>query len=327
LRKIFNVGGILGLTFNKESIDLSQLKGVVLSVELPNKSIGFLKSIEVIFHKPDFSDPFDSSAHRASVVNFLFVNEHDEYSLFEVSGTYFWRFIESAPEPFKALPYDGLEDRYLNDSLENIMKLARKIYLSSFIPTTMENACSPPISCKYNFQEASCEVIEATTLPREESRIISSIIGQKIDSLILTGFVSKFVDKMLLDGYLTHSYEQEGKAITPVFTITKWDNEKHKVVNDYLSELSPYGAHDCPAYLIWRQILSNEIKIIAEKLFNKYFTLESIKGREDLKCAIDILSNNEDLFEIQGANESIDAIYKRTIIAMTQYLEALEKPH
>lgn len=327
MRKMFRLGGALGLCFTTDNIDLSMFKEKPLAAYLPDGRIAKLQSMEIVFHKPDFSNIVDFSAHRASIVNFVFCDAYDEDISFEVNGAYFWRFLESVPEPFRILSDDNQKESYINESLETVMMVARYLYQYCFIDTTMDNSCAPPLTCTLDFESYSFDVVEALTLPDEERSIISSIINEKLNTLDLTVFVTEFVDNMLVDGYLIHSFKSVEGGLRPDFTPANWDKTKHKVARDYLSELSSHTADNCPAYTRWSEFLNNQLKELVNRLFNELFTIDELKGRGDLTCAQAIIKSNGDLFEIQGANESVDIVSNRAIIAMGQYLESLDNHH
>ncbi|MBE8232338.1 MAG: hypothetical protein HAW67_01290 [Endozoicomonadaceae bacterium] len=328
MRKMFQLGGALGLCFTTDNIDLSMFKEKPLAAYLPDGRIAKLQSIELVFHKPDFSNIFDMGAHRASIVNFVFCDAHDEKTSFEASGAYFWRFLESVPEPFRILSDDKQNESYINESLQTVMMVARHLYQSCFIDTTTENSCPPPLTCMLDLESYSFDVVEPITLPIEERSIISSIINLTINALDLTVFVTEFVDNMLVDGYLIHKFKSVEGGVIPDFTPANWDKTKHKVARDYLSELSSHPVSDnCPAYTRWSEFLNKQLKELVNKLFNELFTIDKLKDRSDLTCAQAIIKSNGDLFEIQGANESVDIVSNRVIIAMGQYLESLDSRH
>ncbi len=330
MRKIFQLGGVLGLCFNTDNIDLSIFEGKLLGAYLPDGRIAMLQSMEIVFHKPDFSNIGDVAAHRASVVNLVFSDKYNdnENVSFEVNGAYFWRFLESVPEPFRILSDDNQTESYINESLKTVMLAARYVYKTCFINTTMENACVPPLSCLLDLETGSFHVVEALTLPDEERKIISGIVDKKLETLDLTVFVSEFVDGMLADGYLIHGFKSVGGGMmSPEFTPAKWDKAKHKTASDYLSELSCHTIGNCPAYTGWSEFLSYKLKDLVSQTFDELIATNVFQSNSDLTCAKKILESDGDLFEIQGANESVDIIASRAIVAMGQYLESLGSRH
>ncbi|MCF2900966.1 hypothetical protein L1267_11175 [Pseudoalteromonas sp. OFAV1] len=322
MRKMFQLGGPLGLCFNQERIDLSFLKDEPLGAILPDGLLYKLIGMEIIFYKPDFSDIADSSAHRATHVKLNFKNENDDKTEFEIQGPYFWRFLESVPEPFSTNPLETEDESYINGSLRAVMNLARYLYQGCFVDTTIENACPPPISCYLNFEDLNVTVKEALVLPDNESKIVSGEINQKISGLDLSLFADKFVDDMLQKGYLIHGFKKTDGGIRPDFTPASWDNSKHKVIRDYLSELSSYSIGNCPAYTLWSEYLKYKLKVWAEQLFNQTFSLNNLQDRDDLPVAKRIVESGDNLFEIQGSNESVDLMMNRVLVELSKFLES-----
>ncbi|MEH6467268.1 MAG: hypothetical protein V7722_06520 [Porticoccus sp.] len=327
MRKMFHMGSALGLCFKPENIDLSVFTAEPLGAVLPDGRVAYLRQMEIVFYKPNYSDPFDCGAHRASVVNLKFCDQLSKDIEFEVSGAYFWRFLESVPEDFRILTNNNTKESYINDSLEVIMMAARYAYQTCFVDTTMENTCVPPLSCSLDFETGDYSVIEAMTLPEDERRLISGLVNEKLNQIDLTVFANEFVDNMLIDGYLIHGFKSVEGGISPKFTAAKWSKTKHKNLSDYLCELSPHTYENCPAYIRWSEFLNTKLQNLVKKLFDELFTIDTLKGKNELTEAQMILENDGNLFEIQGANESVDAVYDRAIIVMGQYMESLEHSH
>lgn len=317
----------MGLCFSEKNINLEEFKGKPLGAYLPDGSLAKLQSIEIEFHKPDFSDIADYAAHRATSVNISFVDRSGSVKTFKASGAYFWRFLESVPEPFRILSEDNTTESYINESLETVMHIARYVYRSCFVDTTFENTSIPPLSCTLDFETFTYSVKKANRLPESESKIISSLVNDKINKLDVSEFATGFVDGMLKDGYLIRSYKADGDLMIPDFKPASWDTEKHSVLSDYLSELSHHTHDDCPAYMIWSSVLDSKVKSLIRNLFSELFTIETLKQRDDLPMAYAIVGARDELFAIQGANESVDVLSNRVFIAIDSYLTAMGKRH
>jgi hypothetical protein len=327
MRKIFKVGGALGLRFERNNIDLKMFKEMPLGITLPDSRRAELQVIEIIFQKPDFSDIADTSAHRASTVNITFVDEYREEVTFEVSGAYFWRFLESVPEQFRVLSENNTKESYINESLEAVMQVARHVYHMCFIDTTMENACPPPESCRLELKTGNINVVRPLVLPEAERVGINKIVDKEIGRIDLTVFSSDFVDDMLKSGYLTREFKSEGEYIVPTFEPTPWDKDKHKVINDYLSELSDRSNDDCPAYLQWSELFNVKLKAVVRLSFDAIFNKSELNNLMEFPTAQRILQCDGDLFEVQGANEAVDQIYSRAISSASQYLLTASSKH
>lgn len=327
MRKIFQLGGIMGVCFSPDKIDLSIFKGKVLNVRLPDGKSAAFVSMEIVFQTPNFSDPSDFGAHRASSVTLSFLNVTGGIVDFELSGAYFWRFLEAVPDPFRILSNNNQTESYINEALEQLMPVARHLYHGCFVDTTPQNICPPPESCKINLVDLTFSVTDRLTLPDKERVIIRKMVNENIDNLDLAMFSADFADGMLADGYLSRDFVSEGEYLRPVFTPEKWCAEKHKQAHDYLQGLSKHSEPGCPAYITWYDVLKLKTDALVKGLFAELFTLDALQSRDDLSGAKAILENNIDLFDVEGANDAADKVSERAIIAIEQYIGSLADRH
>lgn len=327
MRKIFQLGGPLGLCFAPGKIDLSTFAEHLCAFTLPDGDLATLQSMLIDFYTPDFSDIGDVSAHRASNVTLSFRKKDDSIVSLDINGVFYWKFIEAVPPEFRSESSTPQEESYINESLDFAMELTRVIYQYCFVNTTMENACPPPLKCNLDMENMTFTVKNRNVLPDKEKDIISSIVDKKINSIDLTDFASNFVDEMLKDGYLIHGFKDYGEYLRPDFTPATWDKDKHKVASDYFAELSHHSTPTCPAYTRWSEVLTNRVKDKVKSLFADLFNADTLAGNADLPTAFEIAKGKEDLFVIQGANKSVDIVRDRTVIAIDQHLSAASKPH
>jgi len=320
MRRIYQLGGALGVTAKaKHDIDLSAFETIALGVYLPNGKAAELRKMVINFYQPNITDQQDVGAHRADTVTLIFQDEHREESAFTISGTYFWKFIDTVPESF--CKNSAIERReYINESLATVMGIARRVYQLCFIDTTEQNSSAPPLRYHLALRSGQVTVDDVLPLSAVEKTQLTQFVGQATKTFLLTHVASVFVDDLLAAGYLKHGFTSAGKYMRPTFTPLAWTPEQRHSLEEMLSELSPHAASNCPAYLPWRQWLSHQLSQAVKAHLWAYYTPEKMATLAQAPVMKKLHHNGGDIFDNLVTQTYLEQLTKSALTAISNHL-------